>query len=262
MRCFSRLAAVVCLIGCAGLAGAQTDDPEVAKAQAGIDKLRALVAAGAAPRIELERAEDALADARDEASLRKTLYQGQDLTEAQAEGMLAAARRRYDRRQKSESSLSAFQDEVEMSRKECDLAEERARLTRELGQMARAEQAVPIEPPGGIAEDDGIAERYDGNGLFTPGIFARIEEAFESRFGKPLPVSAVGETAVHRALGFDHRGRVDVAINPDQPEGIWLREYLTTNHIPFFAFRQAVPGKATGAHIHLGPMSTRLSAGS
>jgi hypothetical protein len=54
---------------------------------------------------------------------------------------------------------------------------------------------------------------------------------------------------------------VDVAINPDQPEGVWLREYLTANKIPFFAFRQAVPGKATGAHIHLGPMSTHLKLG-
>jgi hypothetical protein len=71
----------------------------------------------------------------------------------------------------------------------------------------------------------------------------------------------MGDTAVHRALGFDHRGRVDLAINPDQPEGVWLREYLTANKIPFFAFRQAVPGKATGAHIHLGPMSTHLKLG-
>ena len=88
-----------------------------------------------------------------------------------------------------------------------------------------------------------------------------MESAFEREFGKPLPVSAMGETAVHRALGFDHRGRVDVAVYPDTPEGIWLRNYLTTNHIPYFAFRHAVPGKATGAHIHLGPMSTHLNLG-
>ena len=73
--------------------------------------------------------------------------------------------------------------------------------------------------------------------------------------------SAVGETAVHRALGFDHRNRVDVALNPDQPEGVWLRRYLESRRIPYFAFWQAVPGKATGAHIHMGPMSTRLAPG-
>ena len=88
-----------------------------------------------------------------------------------------------------------------------------------------------------------------------------MEVAFREHFGKPMPVSAMGETAVHRAMGFDHRGRVDVALHPDQPEGVWLLQYLTDNHIPFFAFRQAVKGKATGAHIHIGPMSTKLASG-
>ena len=37
--------------------------------------------------------------------------------------------------------------------------------------------------------------------------------------------------------------------------------YLLDRHIPYFAFRQAVPGKATGAHIHIGPMSTRFKLG-
>jgi hypothetical protein len=69
----------------------------------------------------------------------------------------------------------------------------------------------------------------------------------------------LGETAVHRALGFDHRNRVDVAVHPDQPEGVWLRQYLELHYIPYFAFRRAVPGKATGAHIHIGPMSTPLA---
>jgi len=42
---------------------------------------------------------------------------------------------------------------------------------------------------------------------------------------------------------------------------VWLIDYLKENHIPFFAFRQAVKGKATGAHIHIGPMSTKLASG-
>jgi hypothetical protein len=106
-----------------------------------------------------------------------------------------------------------------------------------------------------------LSERFDGDGSFSAAEFHKIEAAFEAHFAKPLPVSAMGETAVHRALGFDHRGRVDVALNPDQLEGKWLRGYLEANRIPFFAFWQAVPGKATGAHIHIGPMSTRLAHG-
>jgi hypothetical protein len=127
--------------------------------------------------------------------------------------------------------------------------------------MARAEESLENKLSESPAEAPGIAERFDGNGVFTALTFSKVETAFAGHFGKPLPVSAMGDTSVHRALGFDHRGRVDVAISPDQPEGVWLREYLTENKIPFFAFRQAVPGKATGAHIHMGPMSARLKSG-
>ncbi|HXJ44767.1 MAG TPA: hypothetical protein VNH18_36105, partial [Bryobacteraceae bacterium] len=84
-----------------------------------------------------------------------------------------------------------------------------------------------------------------------------ISAAYMSHFARPLPISADGATAVHRSLGFDHRGRVDVAVNPDQPEGLWLMKFLETNRIPYIAFRMAIPGKATGAHIHIGPQSPR-----
>jgi hypothetical protein len=246
------------------------DAPEVSRAQMEIDKLRALVAAGAAPRNQLERAEEQMADAEDAAFLRKTLY-GQDLTAEQADEMIAAAQRRLERRQKSldaaeklvqakvapPTALEAPLSDVDSAKKEYALAESRANLTRELAAMARAEEDLDSKP----AEAAALTEHFDGDGIFTTAQFSRIEGAFESRFGKPLPVSAVGETAVHRALGFDHRGRVDVALFPDAPEGVWLRGYLTSHHIPYFAFRQAIPGKATGAHIHIGPGSTRIHNG-
>jgi hypothetical protein len=260
---------------CAVSVFAQTDtDPEVARAMAGLDKLRTLVDAGALPRVQLEKAEAAIADAKDAAFLRKTLY-GQDLTPEQSDEMIAAADRRFERRKKayddakklvdagveSQLSLTTFLDEMDRARKECDLADSRAKLTVQLAEMARAEEAAESKLASEPAGVHANAERFDGDGLFSPNIFNRVETAFSGQFGKPLPVSAMGETSVHRAMGFDHTGRVDVAINPDQPEGVWLREYLTENHIPFFAFRHAVPGKATGAHIHLGPMSTRFKLG-
>ena len=126
---------------------------------------------------------------------------------------------------------------------------------------------LPV-PPGFTLTTEVCTAFYTNQRKYPSGLeqevssaLARVEMAFAERFGKPLPVSANGETAVHRALGFDHRGRVDVAVQPDQPEGVWLRQFLTENRIPYFAFRQAVPGKATGAHIHIGPMSTRLVPG-
>jgi hypothetical protein len=246
----------------------------VARAKAEVQNLRALVEAGAAPRAQLERAEEAMADAQDEAVLRRTLY-GQDLTAEQTDDTMAAASRRFDRRKRAldeakrlveagaapKLSLGAFLEELDRARQESELAELRSSQVRELTEMAKAEESLAIKLAEEPAEAPKIADRFDGDGIFTAGALARVEMAFAERFGKPLPVSANGETAVHRALGFDHRGRVDVALHPDQPEGVWLREFLTENRIPYFAFRQAVPGKATGAHIHIGPMSTRLVPG-
>ena len=263
------------LVVCALCAFAQSgDSPELIRARADVEKLRVLVEAGAAPRHDLEKAEDRIADAEDEAFLRTTLY-GPDLTAEQAGDMIAAAGRRFERRKTayddakklvdagvaSELSLDTFIRDMDMARKECELADSRAKLTEEMAAMARAEEALETRLAEQPSEAPDLAERFDGDGIFTPATFSRVEAAFERHFGKPLPVSAMGETAVHRALGFDHRGRVDVAVYPDTPEGVWLRDYLTSNHIPYFAFRHAVPGKATGAHIHLGPMSTRLKLG-
>jgi hypothetical protein len=127
--------------------------------------------------------------------------------------------------------------------------------------MADAEEAASIKLDPEPAEAPGVAERHNGDGIFDMVIFARVQAAYERQFGNPLPISALGQTAVHRAMGFDHSGRVDVALNPDSAEGEWLRTYLTVERIPFFVFRQAIPGRATGAHIHIGPMSTRLASG-
>jgi len=264
------IAAAVVLCANAQSPGATAaEDPDVIRAKAGIERLRALVEAGALPRMQLERAEEGLADARDMAVLRRTMY-SRDLTEEQADEMLAAAQRRSERRQKqlerargmvaagvsASGELQVFLEEADFARKEYDLAATRAKLCHDLGEMARAEQ---IEQAHAGAANAQTAGRYDGDGVFTPADFREVAAAFERRFAKALPVSAMGETAVHRALGFDHRDRVDVALSPDQPEGEWLLRHLEARRIPYFAFRQAVPGKATGAHIHMGPMSTRLS---
>ncbi|MCU1237412.1 MAG: hypothetical protein JWP63_5379 [Candidatus Solibacter sp.] len=263
------------LFVCATSAFAQAEDPpEVLRAKAGIEKLRSLVEAGVAPRAQLDAAEAGLADAQDAALLRRMVY-GTELTEDQADEMIAAATRRLERRKKAVAdarervdsgvasllSVTPFLEEQDSAKKELDLAESRARVTRQLAEMARSEEALEARLNHEPSTNHEFADRYDGDGVFTMATFAHVELDFEKEFGKPLPVSAMGETAVHRSLGFDHRGRVDVAIHPDQAEGRWLLEYLVDKHIPYFAFRQAVPGKATGAHIHIGPLSTRYKLG-
>src|SRR5262245_49827065 len=97
MRLFSALVPLVCLV-C--LYAQAPEEPEVTRARAEIEKMRRLVDAGALPRIQLEKAEAAMADAEDAAFLRKTIY-GQDLTVEQSDEMIAAAERRFDRRKQA-----------------------------------------------------------------------------------------------------------------------------------------------------------------
>jgi vacuolar-type H+-ATPase subunit I/STV1 len=251
----------------------QAEDPGVLRARLNIQRLQALVDAGAVPRSQLEQAQDNLSDAQDLAVLRRTMSIT-DLTEEQANQMVTAAQHRLERRQKQlekmqdlvKSGIAARNDvqpvaeQVDFAHSEYDLAVSRAKLSQELAEMARDEQIRQSQRDQAAAAGARESARFDGNGVFTPSEFQQVSTAYERRFAKALPVSALGETAVHRALGFDHRGRVDVAVSPDTPEGIWLRQYLEARRIPYFAFWHAAAGRATGAHIHIGPESTRLSA--
>ena len=101
--------------------------------------------------------------------------------------------------------------------------------------------------------------RYNGPISWSLGSLDTIQNFFSSKFGHSLPTSAVGQSATHNRLGYDHRNAVDVALHPDSTEGRTLINYLQLQGIPFLAFRGAIPGVATGPHIHIGSPSHRLS---
>jgi hypothetical protein len=254
---------------------------EIQLAKAEIERVTDLVTAGALPKIRLEEAEQKLADAQDDVILGKTLYGElpvKNLTEQMGEEMVAAAQRRVERQLKklddmqkmvndgviAKAGLQPIQDELNMRRMNLNLAHSRAKLIGELVALSRYEQSMNalqavtrIEPYTDYTMHS--MAYYPGNGQVLPTNDLKVlESVFAKRFERPLPVSAEGQTATHNALGFDHRGRYDVAVNPNDPEGIWLRHYLEAKGIPYYAFLRAVPGKATGAHIHIGPGSTKL----
>lgn len=246
------------------------EDPSVLRARMTVERVRAMVDTGALPRIRLDKAEADLLDAQDEAILTRAIY-GRDLTREQAEATVEAAQRRLDRRKAvadaqkklvdagviSTSEMVATLEDVDRAQKDLDWSRARAELVRQIENMANAEAALMKQLENmSPAESNKLVERYNGKGVFSPLDLQRVQAAFFAKFAKALPISANGETAVHRALGFNHAGRVDVALRPDQAEGVWLRNYLIANHIPFFAFRSAVAHQATGAHIHMGPPST------
>jgi len=237
-----------------------------------VQKVEYLVKIGALPRVKLDQVHDLLADAEDAEVLQRTFYgplSVQQMTEQQSAEMVAAAQRRVARQQARVADLNKLvdsgiaaindlqpaRDELRFRETTLSLAQSRADLLKTLVEMAREEQQMESEP---APDSSQVMQHFPGKGSFAPADLRRIEAAYRKRFDRDLPISALGETAVHRALGFDHRGRVDVALSPDQPEGEWLLHFLTINDIPFYAFRHAVLGKATAAHIHLGPGSTRL----
>ncbi|MFY9553552.1 MAG: hypothetical protein WAV20_07150 [Blastocatellia bacterium] len=160
----------------------------------------------------------------------------------------------------SKRDLAAGEHAVKEAQAQLD--QTRAQLTEsdQLIAEAKAELVKPVSPSGtGHYTNRAAVMRYSGAGSWAITQASKVEGYFTSTFGRQLPVSAFGQSATHNRLGFDHHNSVDVALHPDSAEGKALINYLRSNGIPFLAFRSAVPGVATGAHIHIGYPSHRMS---
>jgi len=94
--------------------------------------------------------------------------------------------------------------------------------------------------------------RYNGTGSWLLSQAGKIEVFFQQTFKRPLPIAVFGQGSIHNQWRLDHRNAMDISLNPDGPEGQALMNFLQTNGIPFSAFRGAIPGVATGPHIHIG----------
>jgi hypothetical protein len=151
---------------------------------------------------------------------------------------------------------------VELEQSQAEQAEAKTKLEETLKKVAGsanliaearlAEELAKAKPP-----DPGVVIRYTGPEIWSLSKLVRIESFFAARFGDTLPVSAVGQTALHDRLGFMHGDAIDIALHPDTPQGQELMNYLRSAGISFIAFRTAVPGSATGAHIHIGKPSPK-----
>lgn len=109
-----------------------------------------------------------------------------------------------------------------------------------------------------LTKESSTAEPSHGSGNWKISDATRVEEFFFNKFGRRLPLSAFGQSDLHTRWGWDHRQGMDVGLHPDSPEGRSLIEFLRSEEIPFLAFREAIPGVATGPHIHVGNPSRRL----
>lgn len=235
-------------------------------ARAELERTRQLVAAGALPRTALEEAERA--SERAVLTERMRDYVRRDVGIDELGDMLEAAARLRDLaklefdlvRTRVEAGaapaqqLEPVRESLAAAEKQLELAQERGKLVRQLAEMASAEERFDE------LEEEELAFAYVGEGGFTDEDLLAVDGIFYEFWGRAMPISARGDTELHRSMGFDHTGRVDVALHPDDDEGDFLIALLESWGIPFIAFRSAVPGQATGPHIHIGLPSPRLEA--
>jgi hypothetical protein len=111
-------------------------------------------------------------------------------------------------------------------------------------------------PKGGLIRTTSFI-RYNGAGSWSLAQAGKIELFFQQAFKRPLPIAVFGQGAIHNQWRLDHRNAMDISLAPDDPEGQALISFLQSNGIPFSAFRSAIPGVATGPHIHIGMPSHR-----
>jgi hypothetical protein len=147
------------------------------------------------------------------------------------------------------ASVESQLKDVRRSIAEEDIAFTEAAAREEL--LKQGPQAI-----GGYSESASLV-RYNGGAKWSLANVPQIEAFFMGKFGRALPISALGQTSVHDRMKFDHRNAVDIPIHPDSSEGRALMAYLREAGIPFIAFRGKMPGAATGAHIHIGKPSGR-----
>ena len=192
----------------------KTQETEIATATASLENLRQLVNEGLVARLELEAAEQALAEMRNKLKTAK-----KNVTDS--DQMIANLRK----------------------------SQELAKAQPLLPGRANSNTRSFLKP---------TVLRYGGQGGWSLSQLDSIQSFFVSTFGQSLPVSALGQSSTHNRLGYDHRNAVDVPLHPDSAKGQALIGYLQSQGIPFLAFRAAVPGVATGPHIHIGSPSHRI----
>jgi hypothetical protein len=245
----------------------QTSEPPAGPGDPEIERLRALVEAGVVPPSQLAKAQKDAERTRLQALVRNLLQQPALLPDQTTELLRAAAdlqkvesealKRQQElisRGAAPPNSLVDFRDRVAFAGNQLDLAKTRARLVEEQARIVSAE--------GRLDEliDEELAIQSDGDPGQWDADIVEIDAMYFAEFGKPLPISAAGSTDFHVSMGFDHTGRYDVAVRPDDVEGYFLMSLLEEWGIPYIAFRSAVPGQATGPHIHIGAPSLRIDA--
>jgi len=195
--------------------------------------------------------------AAQETEISKAEAKLQELRQLVSEGLVARVELESE-----EQKLEALRGQLQATQKQIADYDTRVAQIKAQQELAKKQPTGPLKLVGkqfGTFSTTAMMLRYNGPVSWSRGSLDTIQDFFAAKFGHSLPTSAVGQSATHNRLGYDHRNAVDVALHPDSTEGRALINYLQGQGIPFLAFRGAIPGVATGPHIHIGSPSHRLS---
>jgi hypothetical protein len=158
--------------------------------------------------------------------------------------------------EEKEREVEGARSEVERIRQQINQAE--SQIAGTLLEVEAEEQMakLPPVPKGNLVRTTSYL-RFNGAAGFSLADAWKVQQFFQTKFGRALPVTAFGQSALHDRWRLDHRNAMDVSLNPTSTEGQAVIAFLRSNGIPFAAFTGAIPGTATGPHIHVGRPSHR-----
>ena len=182
---------------------------------------------------------------------------------AKAEEKLATMRKLFEEGliaraqvEESERAVAAAKDKLAGTQRQMDAADTQvAELLLEAKAAEEIAKSVRLGK-GGLVRTTAMI-RYQGLGGWSLGDAWKVQRFFSDSFKKPLPIAVFGQGSIHDRWRLDHRNAMDISLHPDGVEGQALMSFLQKNGIPFLAFREAIPGTATGPHIHIGRPSHR-----
>lgn len=156
----------------------------------------------------------------------------------------------------SQAELAREQDRVSDVNRQLASAESQiAETLLEAEAETKLAKIKPV-PKGGMVTSASFI-RYNGGAVWALSDAWKVQRFFLDAFKKPLPIAVFGQGAIHDRWRLDHHNAMDVSLHPNGREGQALLGFLRNSGISFLAFREAIPGTATGPHIHIGRPSHR-----
>jgi hypothetical protein len=184
-------------------------------------------------------------------------------TEAQAVARLEKSKQLADDGLISRTELTAGEDAVnaahlKVAEVKSQMASADTQIAQTLVEVETEKQVAKLR----LSSASGLVRttsfiRFTGAGSWVLSESGKLESFFQQTFRKPLPIAVFGQGNIHNQCRLDHRNAMDISLHPDGPEGQALIQFMQQNGIPFSAFRGAIPGVATGPHIHIGRPSHR-----